>query len=242
MGFAVSVLTLFPEAFPGPLGVSLIAKARASGLWTLETVDIRQFARDKHASVDDTPQGGGPGMVMRADVLARAVDAVWSAADGRPLILMTPRGERLTQARVRALASGPGLVMLCGRFEGIDERLLEARPFVELSLADIVLAGGEVAAMALIEACVRLVPGVIGDARSLAMESFEGGLLEYPHYTRPQLFEGRAIPEVLASGHHARIEAWRQAERERITRMRRPDLYEAYLRRGGGPVEDDRSK
>jgi tRNA (guanine37-N1)-methyltransferase len=226
-----SVLTIFPDMFPGPLGMSLAGKALAAGLWRLDAADIRAHATDKHRTVDDTPAGGGPGMVMKADVVARALDAVVAAGDGRPRLLMSPRGLPLTQPRVEALARGPGAVILCGRFEGIDERAIEARHFEEVSIGDYVLSGGEIGAMALIDACVRLLPGVMGKEGSAAEESFAQGLLEYPHYTRPQLFEGRAIPEVLASGDHARIRAWRQAEAERLTRARRPDLWAAYLAR-----------
>ena len=226
-----SVLTIFPDMFPGPLGMSLAGKALAAGLWRLDAADIRAHAIDKHRTVDDTPAGGGPGMVMKADVVTRALDAVVPAGDGRPRLLMSPRGMPLTQPRVEALARGAGAVILCGRFEGIDERAIEARQFEEVSIGDYVLSGGEIAAMALIDACVRLLPGVMGKEGSAAEESFAQGLLEYPHYTRPQLFEGRAIPEVLASGDHARIRAWRQAEAERLTRTRRPDLWAAYLAR-----------
>jgi tRNA (guanine37-N1)-methyltransferase len=224
-----SVLTIFPDMFPGPLGQSLAGKALAAGLWSLDPVDIRAHAGDRHRTVDDTPAGGGPGMVMKADVLARAVDAV--ADDERPRLLMSPRGAPLTQARVEALTKGPGAVILCGRFEGIDERLIAGRNFEELSVGDYVLSGGEIAAFALIDACVRLLPGVMGKEASGAEESFTKGLLEYPHYTRPQTFEGRPIPEVLTSGDHAKIAAWRRAEAERLTRERRPDLWAAYLAR-----------
>jgi tRNA (guanine37-N1)-methyltransferase len=223
------VLTIFPEMFPGPLGMSLAGKALAAGVWSLDTIDIRAHARDKHRSVDDTPAGGGPGMVMKADVLARAVDAAAAPGDERPRLLMSPRGTPLTQARVAALAQGPGAVVLCGRFEGIDERVIELRHFEEVSVGDYVLSGGEIAAFALFDACIRLLPGVMGQKASGAEESFTQGLLEYPQYTRPQLFEDRAIPEVLASGDHARIAAWRRAEAERLTRERRPDLWAAYL-------------
>lgn len=226
-----TVLTLFPDMFPGPLGISLAGKALAAGAWALDARDIRDHASDRHRSVDDTPAGGGPGMVMRADVLARAVDAV--GEDDRPRLLMSPRGTPLTQARVAALAQGPGAVILCGRFEGIDERLIEARGFEEISIGDYVLAGGEIAAMVLIEACVRLLPGVMGRAASGDEESFSDGLLEYPQYTRPQLFEDRPIPEVLLSGDHARIAAFRCAEAERLTRARRPDLWAVYMRNSG---------
>ena len=223
-----SVLTIFPEMFPGPLGASLAGKALASGAWSLDVADIRNFATDKHRSVDDTPAGGGPGMVMKADVLGRAIDAV--AADSRPRLLMSPRGAPLTQSRVEALAGGAGVVLVCGRFEGVDERVIAARGLEEVSVGDYVLSGGEIAALALIDACVRLLPGVMGQAASVAEESFAEGLLEYPHYTRPQLWEGRPIPEILTSGDHAKIAAWRRAEAERLTRERRPDLWEAFLR------------
>jgi tRNA (guanine37-N1)-methyltransferase len=230
-----TILTIFPEMFPGPLGSSLAGKALAAGVWSLDAVDIRAHATDKHRSVDDTPAGGGPGMVMRADVLARAVDAVAPAGDPRPRLAMSPRGVPLTQGRIEALASGPGAVVLCGRFEGIDERLLEGRTFEEVSIGDYVLSGGEIAALALLDACVRLLPGVMGKEASGADESFAHGLLEYPQYTRPQLWEGRAIPDVLASGDHARIAAWRRAEAERLTRARRPDLWAAHQARAGAP-------
>jgi tRNA (guanine37-N1)-methyltransferase len=230
-----SVLTIFPEMFPGPLGMSLAGKALAAGLWSLDTIDIRAHASDKHRTVDDTPAGGGPGMVMKADVLARAVDAAAPPGDERPRLLMSPRGAPLTQARVAALAQGPGAVVLCGRFEGIDERIAELREFQEISVGDYVLSGGEIAAFSLFDACIRLLPGVMGKEASGAEESFSHGLLEYPQYTRPQLFEDRAIPEVLTSGDHARIAAWRRAEAEKLTRARRPDLWEAYLARSGTP-------
>ena len=228
-----SVLTIFPEMFPGPLGASLAGKALAAGRWTLESADIRVHAIDKHRSVDDTPAGGGPGMVMRADVVARAVDAVAPAGDPRPRLLMSPRGVALTQARVEALAQGPGAVILCGRFEGVDQRVIEGRGFEEISVGDYVLSGGEIAAFVLLDACVRLLPGVMGKEASGAEESFAQGLLEYPDYTRPQLWEGRAIPEVLVSGDHAKVAAWRRAEAERLTRARRPDLWDAHLARVG---------
>ena len=227
-----SILTLFPEIFPGPLGASLAGKALAAGTWSLEPVDIRMFATDKHRTVDDSPAGGGPGMVMKPDVLGRAIDAV--ATDARPRLLLSPRGLPLTQARVEALAAGPGAVLVCGRFEGVDERVIAARRLEEISLGDYVLSGGELAAMALIDACVRLLPGVMGAPASSAEESFTGGLLEYPHYTRPQLWEGLAIPEVLTSGDHGEIAAWRRAEAERLTKERRPDLWAAFLRRFRG--------
>ncbi len=226
------VLTLFPEMLPGPLGHSLAGKALARGLWTLETVDIRGFARDKHRSVDDTPCGGGPGMVMRPDVLAAAIDAVHGKAPaGQALYYLSPRGRRLDQALVRELAVSGGVTLVCGRFEGVDERVLEARQALELSLGDFVLSGGEIAALALIDAVVRLLAGVVGDEGSLAEESFAAGLLEYPHYTRPPVWEGRAVPEVLLGGHHEEIRRWRQAEAERLTRTRRPDLWESYAAR-----------
>jgi tRNA (guanine37-N1)-methyltransferase len=215
--------------FPGPLGLSLAGKALASGAWSLDVVDIRSFATDKHRTVDDTPAGGGPGMVMKADVLGRAIDA--TATDTRPRLLMSPRGTPLTQARIEALTGDAGVVLVCGRFEGIDERVIAARGLEEVSVGDYVLSGGEIAAMALIDACVRLLPGVMGTAASGAEESFADGLLEYPHYTRPQLWEDRPIPEILTSGDHAKIAAWRRAEAERLTRERRPDLWAAFLSR-----------
>lgn len=221
------VLTLYPEMFPGPLGHALAGRALAEKLWSLEAIDVRRFARDKHGSVDDHPFGGGPGMVMRPDVLADAIDATRLPAPA-PLVYLSARGHLLTQARVREIASGPGVTLICGRFEGVDQRVLDARAVEELSLGDYVLSGGEIAALALLDACVRLLPGVIGQAESLAEESFEAGLLEYPHYTRPQEFEGRAVPEVLRSGNHARIRAWRQAEAERTTRERRSDLWSRF--------------
>jgi tRNA (guanine37-N1)-methyltransferase len=228
----VSVLTIFPEMFPGPLGLSLAGKALASGAWSLDVVDIRSFAADKHRTVDDTPAGGGPGMVMKADVLGRAIDA--TATDTRPCLLLSPRGAPLTQARIEALTGHAGVVLVCGRFEGVDERVIAARGLEEVSVGDYVLSGGEIAAMALIDACVRLLPGVMGTAASGAEESFTDGLLEYPHYTRPQLWEGRPIPEILTSGDHAKIAAWRRAEAERLTRERRPDLWAAFLSRCRG--------
>ena len=231
-----SVLTIFPEMFPGPLGQSLAGKALVSGLWSLDVIDIREHATDKHRSVDDTPAGGGPGMVMKADVLARAVDAAEAAS--RPRILMSPRGAPLTQSRVEALAAGQGVLVLCGRFEGIDQRLIEARELEEISVGDYVLSGGEIGAMALIDACVRLRPGVMGKDASGAEESFSAaGLLEYPHYTRPAVWEGRPIPDVLLSGDHRKIGLWRQAEAEKLTRERRPDLWAAYRERTGKGVK-----
>jgi tRNA (guanine37-N1)-methyltransferase len=222
------VLTLFPAMFPGPLGLSLAGRALEEGRWRLAATDIRDFATGRHRNVDDTPAGGGPGMVMRADVLARAIDAVSEAAPGCPRILLSPRGAPLTQKRVRALSLGPGLIAICGRFEGVDERVIEARELEEISLGDFVLSGGEIAAQALIDACVRLLPGVMGASDSGAEESFESGLLEYPHYTRPKDFEGRPIPPVLTSGDHGAVERWRREQAEHITRARRPDLWAAY--------------
>jgi tRNA (guanine37-N1)-methyltransferase len=221
-----TVLTLFPEMFPGPLGVSLAGKGLSSGLWALEARDIRSSATDRHRSVDDTPAGGGPGMVLRADVLAAAIDAADVSAD-RPRLLMSPRGRPLTQSLVGELAAGPGPLIVCGRFEGIDQRVIEARRLEEVSIGDYVLSGGEIAALALIDACVRLLPGVMGKPASGNDESFSDGLLEYPQYTRPQSFEGHSIPDILLSGDHARVEAWRQAEAEALTRARRPDLWAA---------------
>jgi tRNA (guanine37-N1)-methyltransferase len=227
-----SVLTIFPEMFPGPLGASLAGKARQNGLWALEPIDLRAFAPDRHRTVDDTPAGGGPGMVMKADVVARAVDSV--ARDDRPRLLMSPRGVPLTQERVAALARGAGAVIVCGRFEGVDERVIAGRQLEEVSIGDYVLSGGELGAMVLIDACVRLLPGVMGKEASAAEESFSAGLLEYPQYTRPQLWEGRAIPEVLLSGDHAKVARWRRAEAERLTRERRPDLWARHLAARGG--------
>jgi tRNA (guanine37-N1)-methyltransferase len=221
-----TVLTLFPEMFPGPLGSSLAGKALEKKLWALDPVDIRAHAPDRHRTADDTPAGGGPGMVLKADVVARAIDAVGS--DARPRLLMSPRGAPLTQARVAELAAGPGAVVVCGRFEGVDERVIEGRGLVEISLGDFVLSGGEIAALALLDACVRLLPGVMGKDASGAEESFADGLLEYPQYTRPQVWEDRAIPEVLLSGDHGKIAAWRRGEAERLTRERRPDLWARY--------------
>ncbi|WP_309605411.1 tRNA (guanosine(37)-N1)-methyltransferase TrmD [Phenylobacterium sp.] len=224
MPFDATVLTMFPEAFPGPLGVSLIGTAwRDQGLWTLETVDIRGFSRDKRGFLDDTPAGGGPGQVMRADVIASALDSVERRA--RPLLYMSARGRPLTQARVRAWAQGPGLIVLCGRFEGVDQRVIATRGFEEVAVGDAVLAGGEAAALVTIEACVRLVPGVLGQPESLSDESFEDGLLEHPQFTRPRTFEGLDIPEVLLGGNHSEVRKWRQAQRETTTREQRPDLW-----------------
>jgi len=229
MTWRATVLTLFPEMFPGPLGVSLAGKALASDLWALEARDIRDSATDRHRSVDDTPAGGGPGMVLRADVLADAIDAA-DIAPERPRLLMSPRGRPLTQAKIVELAAGPGPLIVCGRFEGVDQRVIEARRLEEVSVGDYVLSGGEIAAMALIDACVRLLPGVMGTPASGADESFSDGLLEYPQFTRPQEFEGRPIPEILLSGDHARVAAWRRAEAEALTRARRPDLLMASTR------------
>jgi tRNA (guanine37-N1)-methyltransferase len=228
MTYAVTVLTMFPEAFPGALGVSLIGTAwREQALWSLETVDIRGFSTDKRGFLDDTPAGGGAGQVMRADVIAKALDSV--AAAGRPLLYMSARGRPLTQERVKGWSKGAGLIVLCGRFEGVDQRVIDARGFEEVCVGDAVLAGGEAAAQVVIEACVRLLPGVLGEPESLADESFEDGLLEHPQFTRPRTFAGLEIPEVLTSGHHEKVAAWRKAQREETTRERRPDLWAAYL-------------
>ena len=227
-----SVLTIFPDMFPGPLGASLAGKARDKGIWSLDPVDLRDYATDKHRTVDDTPAGGGPGMVMKPDVIARAIDAV--AADPRPRLLMSPRGTPLTQARVAALAQGPGVVLLCGRFEGVDERVIAGRSLEEVSIGDYVLAGGELAAMVLVDACVRLLPGVMGREGSLAEESFADGLLEYPQYTRPQIWEDRPIPDVLVGGDHGKVAAWRREAAERLTQARRADLWAAHLGRKPG--------
>ena len=221
-----TVLTLFPEMFPGPLGLSLLGKALEKDLWRLDVKDIRDHGLGKHRTVDDSPAGGGPGMVMRADVAVAAIDAVERGS--RPLIYLSPRGKRLDQARVRELAAGPGAILLCGRFEGLDQRAIEARAIEEISLGDFVLAGGEIPAMALLEACVRLIPGVLGDHASTTEESFATGLLEYPHFTRPQTFEGRPIPEVLTSGNHSEIAKYRQGEAESLTKRLRPDLWTLY--------------
>jgi tRNA (guanine37-N1)-methyltransferase len=227
-----SVLTIFPDMFPGPLGASLAGKAREKGIWSLDPVDLRDHATDKHRTVDDTPAGGGPGMVMKPDVIARAIDAV--AVDTRPRLLMSPRGAPLTQGRVAALAQGPGVVLLCGRFEGVDERVIAGRNLEEVSIGDYVLAGGELAAMVLIDACVRLLPGVMGREGSLAEESFADGLLEYPQYTRPQVWEDRPIPDVLVGGDHGKVAAWRREAAERLTQARRADLWAAHLLRKPG--------
>jgi tRNA (guanine37-N1)-methyltransferase len=234
-----SVLTIFPEMFPGPLAQSLAGKALASSIWSLDTIDIRAHATDKHRTVDDTPAGGGPGMVMKADVLARALDAV--PHDARPRLLMSPRGKPLTQSRVTDLVSNLGVVIVCARFEGVDERLIKTRGLEEVSLGDFVLSGGEIAALALLDACVRLLPGVMGKEASAAEESFANGLLEYPQYTRPPVFEGEPIPEVLVSGDHGKVKAWRRAKAERLTAERRPDLWAAY-RAGKRPEKGPQSK
>ncbi len=231
MPFRATVLTLFPEMFPGPLGVSLAGRGLAEGIWSLEARDIRASATSKHRNVDDTPAGGGPGMVMRADVLAAAIDAALLPGDTRPRLLMSPRGRPLDQSFVGDLAKGPGVLIVAGRFEGVDERVIAARDLVEISVGDYVLSGGEIAAMALIDATVRLLPGVMGNTASGESESFAEGLLEYPQYTRPQVFEDRPIPEILTSGDHGKIAAWRRAEAEKLTRERRPDL-------GGGAKRD----
>lgn len=235
MSFRATVLTLYPDMFPGPLGVSLAGRALAEGTWALDPVDIRNFATDRHRSVDDTPAGGGPGMVMRADVLARAIDAAPAATD-QPRLLMSPRGKPLTQDDVKRYAGGSGVTIVCGRFEGVDERVIEARGLTEVSIGDYVLSGGEIAAMVLLDAVVRLLPGVMGAADSAHEESFEGGLLEYPQYTRPAEWEGRAIPPVLLSGDHGKVARWRREQAEALTRARRPDLIE------GGARADGRSR
>lgn len=224
MSFSADVVTLFPELFPGPLGASVIGRGLAEGRWSLRVTQLRDFATDRHRTVDDTPAGGGPGMVLKPDILAAAIDVVAPDGDPRPRLLMSPRGAPLTQARARELSAGPGAVIVCGRFEGVDQRVIEARGLEEVSIGDYVLAGGEVAAMVLLEAVVRLIPGVLGAEDSHAEESFEQGLLEYPQYTRPQVFEGREIPAVLTSGDHGKVEKWRRAEAEALTRARRPDL------------------
>jgi tRNA (guanine37-N1)-methyltransferase len=232
MSWTATVLTLYPEMFPGPLGHALAGRALAEKIWSLEAINIRDYAIDKHGSVDDTPAGGGPGMVMRVDVLARAVDAV--DRRGRPFWALTPRGERFTQSLAEEAMAGPGVILLCGRFEGFDERLFEARPCREVSAGDFVLSGGEAAAQLILDACVRLLPGVVGDVASLAEESFAKGLLEYPQYTRPQTFEGLQIPEILNSGNHKKIEEWRRSQAEKATQERRPDLWAKHL---AGPQE-----
>jgi len=224
LSFSADIVTLFPELFPGPLGASVIGRGLADGLWSLRTTQLRDFATDRHRTVDDTPSGGGAGLVLKPDILARAIDSISPPDDQRPRLLMSPRGTPLTQKRVHQLAEGPGAVIVCGRFEGVDQRVIEARNLEEVSIGDYVLAGGEVAAMVLLEAVVRLIPGVLGAKESHEQDSFENGLLEYPQYTRPQVFEGRDIPAVLTSGDHGRVEKWRRAESEALTRLRRPDL------------------
>lgn len=229
MSFAAQILTLYPDMFPGPLGASLAGRALADGKWTCDPIHIRDFAADRHRTVDDTPAGGGAGMVLRADILAKAVDHALDKRPDLPVLAMTPRGKPITQQRVRELAMGPGVTILCGRFEGFDERIFDARPIEQVSMGDIILSGGEMAALLLLDACVRLLPGVMGAASSGVEESFETGLLEYPHYTRPVEWEGRAIPEVLRSGDHAKIAAWRKQQAEADTRLRRPDLWERHI-------------
>ncbi len=229
MAFKATILTLYPDMFPGPLGHSLAGRALDKGLWQLETSQIRDFATDKHRSVDDTPAGGGAGMVLRADILARAIDAAAPASDPRPKLLMSPRGLPFTQARAHELAEGPGAVVICGRFEGVDQRIIETRGLEEVSIGDYILSGGEIGAITLLDAVVRLIPGVMGNMESADTESFETGLLEHPHYTRPADFEGLPIPEVLKSGNHQKIHDWRMAEAEKLTRERRPDLWDAYM-------------
>jgi tRNA (guanine37-N1)-methyltransferase len=232
MTWAATVLTVMPEMFPGPLGISLCGKALNEDRWSLEMIDLHKFSTTRYGSVDDTPAGGGPGMVMRADIVAAAIDTVERRE--RPLIMLSPRGVPLTQARARELSKGPGAILVCGRFEGIDQRVIEARAFEEISIGDYVLSGGELAAMIVIDAVVRLLPGVVGADASLDEESFEQGLLEYPQYTRPQVWEGREIPAVLTSGHHQRIRDWRREQSLALTKSRRPDLYDAHMRRTGG--------
>ncbi|PJG47777.1 tRNA (guanosine(37)-N1)-methyltransferase TrmD [Sphingobium sp. LB126] len=229
MSFAAQILTLYPEMFPGPLGVSLAGRALAEGKWVCDPIHIRDFATDKHRTVDDTPAGGGAGMVLRADILGLAVDHALARRPDLPVLAMTPRGAPVTQDRIRALAAGPGATILCGRFEGFDERIFEARPVEQISMGDIILSGGEMGALMLLDACIRLLPGVMGAASSGDEESFESGLLEYPHYTRPVEWEGRTIPEVLRSGDHAKIAAWRKQRAEDDTRLRRPDLWERHI-------------
>ncbi|NIJ17190.1 tRNA (guanosine(37)-N1)-methyltransferase TrmD [Sphingobium vermicomposti] len=229
MSFQAQILTLYPEMFPGPLGVSLAGRAMAEGKWACDPIHIRDFATDKHRTVDDTPAGGGAGMVLRADIVGLAIDHALDKRPDLPVIAMTPRGAPITQGRVRELAAGPGATILCGRFEGFDERIFDARPVEQISMGDIILSGGEMGALMLLDACIRLLPGVMGAASSGDDESFESGLLEYPHYTRPALWEGRAIPEVLRSGDHAKIAAWRKQRAEDDTRLRRPDLWERHI-------------
>ncbi|MEM8701455.1 MAG: tRNA (guanosine(37)-N1)-methyltransferase TrmD [Pseudomonadota bacterium] len=229
MPFKSTILTLYPDMFPGPLGHSLSGRALAKGLWHLETSQIRDFATDKHRSVDDTPAGGGAGMVLRADILAKAIDAAAPVTDPRPRLLMSPRGRPFDQARAHELASGPGAVIVCGRFEGVDQRVIDSRQLEEVSVGDYILSGGEIAAITMLDAVIRLIPGVMGNMESAETESFETGLLEHPHFTRPAEFEGLTIPDVLTSGNHQKIHDWRMAEAERLTRERRPDLWDAYM-------------
>nr|WP_087575055.1 tRNA (guanosine(37)-N1)-methyltransferase TrmD [Sphingomonas sp. CDS-1] len=229
MSFHAQILTLYPEMFPGPLGLSLAGRALVEGKWACDPIHIRDFATDKHRTVDDTPAGGGAGMVLRADILGLAIDHALAKAPDLPVIAMTPRGAPITQSRIRQLAAGPGATILCGRFEGFDERIFEARPVEQISMGDIILSGGEMGALMLLDACIRLLPGVMGAASSGDEESFESGLLEYPHYTRPAEWEGRTIPEVLRSGDHAKIAAWRKQRAEDDTRLRRPDLWERHI-------------
>ena len=240
MTFAATILTLYPEMFPGSLGISLAGRALARGEWSLDTVQIRDFAADRHRTVDDTPAGGGAGMVLKPDIIAAAVDHALARQPDCPVLAMTPRGRPITQARIRQLASGPGVTLLCGRFEGFDERLFDARTIAQVSLADIILSGGEPAALAILDACIRLLPGVMGAALSGAEESFEEGLLEYPQFTRPVTWEGRTIPEVLRSGDHAKIAAWRKHRAEDDTRSRRPDLWERHRGVRGQPASGAR--
>ena len=224
-----TVLSLFPDMFPGPLGLSLAGQGLSDGAWSLETLDIRSFATDKHRSVDDAPFGGGPGMVMRPDVIDNALQSVRETSPDLPLVYLSPRGRTFNQAKAQELVSGPGVALLCGRFEGLDQRILDTHEIEEISIGDFVLSGGEPAAITLLDACIRLLPGVMGKAESLEQESFETGLLEYPQYTRPQIWNGHAVPEVLVSGHHEKIRAWRQAQSEEITKRRRPDLWSQYV-------------
>ncbi|MBL0925152.1 MAG: tRNA (guanosine(37)-N1)-methyltransferase TrmD [Sphingomonadaceae bacterium] len=242
MTFQTQILTLYPEMFPGPLGVSLAGRAMEEGIWSCSPIHIRDFATDKHRTVDDTPAGGGAGMVLKADILATAVDHALAAQPNAPILAMTPRGKPISQARIRELAACPGVTIICGRFEGFDERIFDARPIEQVSMGDIILSGGEIGALMLLDACIRLLPGVMGAASSGNDESFEHGLLEYPHYTRPNDWEGRTIPEVLRSGDHAKIAAWRKQRAEEDTRLRRPDLWERYNDARVQPASDARRK
>jgi tRNA (guanine37-N1)-methyltransferase len=243
MTFHAQILTLYPEMFPGPLGVSLAGRALEQGAWSCTPIHIRDFATDKHKTVDDTPAGGGAGMVLKADVLGRAVDHAIALQPGTPILAMTPRGTPINQARIREIAGGPGVTLLCGRFEGFDERIFDAYPQIEqVSVGDIILSGGEPAALMILDACIRLLPGVMGGADSGLEESFENGLLEYPQYTRPPMWEGRVIPEVLRSGDHAKVKAWRKAQSEAITRLRRPDLWERHIGARDQSASDARQK